>query len=384
MPRHCPGIYIRSMSNYRTALSAELIFSGTNYFETLKEMIRESRDCIHIQTYILEQDKTGRDILQELGTAVKRGVNVYLLADGYGSRSITNKDAERICSTGINFRLFSTFFSSESIYRGRRLHHKIVVTDRHTALIGGINIADKYRGTETETAWLDYSVLIRGAICQELHELCEAFYHKRKLRPVRIRREEDAHVKLRFIRNDWIMGRNQIHKTYRKKLYSSKEKVVFVASYFLPGYRFRKALKSAKARGVEIHLVLAGRSDMPFLFYAEKYFYPFFLQNGIRIFEWKNSVMHAKAVLADEDWITIGSYNMNPVSHYLSIELNAEIKDKAFASAFKDHIDEIIRSSCTEITSARHYNNGFWSRMRNSMMYYFFKFIFLVFISRKR
>jgi cardiolipin synthase len=373
------------MSNYRNALSAELIFSGKNYFETLQQMIRSSKECIHIQTYIFELDATGRAVISELKEAAERGVKIYFLADGYGSKAITNKDIQNICRQGINFRLFSTFFSSESIYPGRRLHHKIVVTDRNNALIGGINIADKYHGTEKEAAWLDYSALIRGTVCTELHDLCEAFYHKKRPEPNVPVNAEQGNVMVRFIRNDWIMGRNQVHRAYRKALYRSKEKVVFVASYFLPGYRFRKALKRAKKRGVEIHLVLAGRSDMPFLFYAEKYFYPFFLQNGFRIFEWKNSVMHAKAVLADNDWITIGSYNMNPVSHYLSIELNAEIRNREFASVFNDHLSEIIRTSCTEITAeGNHYNNGFLSRMRNSFVYYVFKFIFLIFISRKR
>ncbi|MFL5764105.1 MAG: phospholipase D-like domain-containing protein [Bacteroidia bacterium] len=371
------------MKNYQYARSVKLIYSGDDYFETLQGLIRKAKQQIHIQTYIFELDETGSSILSELTEAVKRGVTVNFLADGYGSRNISNPEVERIRKTGINFRLFSTFFSRESIYMGRRLHHKIVVADGNTALVGGINIANKYKGSANDPAWLDYSVLIEGNVCEELVAICESFFYKTKFSKPVVVRETEAKIQIRFLQNDWIRGRNQVHKAYRKALYIADRRIVFVASYFLPGYRFRKALKHARSRGVEIWLILAGKSDMPFLFFAEKYFYPFFLQNGFRIFEWNNSVMHGKAILVDKDWVTIGSYNMNPLSHYLSIELNAEIRNHSFAAEFQEHIETIARSGCREVKPAEQYGN-FLSRLRNSIVYYFFKFIFLLFVSRKR
>jgi cardiolipin synthase len=372
-----------AMNAYRYAKRVELVFSGKDYFERLRTMIRESITEIHIQMYIFELDTTGKALLEELKDAAKRGVSISFLADGYGSRKISKKDILFIRSMGIRFRLFSTFFSKESIYMGRRLHHKLIVVDRQKALIGGINIADKYRGT-TEPPWLDYGIQITGTICGELAELCQAFYEKRKPQQLTTGNSSDGEIEIRFLRNDWVTGLNQIHRSYRKAVDDANKKIIFVASYFLPGIRFRRALSNAKRRGISVELILAGRSDMPFLFYAEKYFYPFFHQNGITIYEWQDSVMHAKAMLVDDDWVTIGSYNVNPVSHYLSIELNAVIKNRTFSNEFKDHLEKIKRDSCREIKPSDPHSRSRISKIRNSLVYYFFKFIFMIFISRKR
>lgn len=376
------------MNNYNTAKSAKLIFSGNDYFETLETIIDSAKETIHLQTYILKMDGTGISVINSLKKAVERGVRVFVLVDAYGSKSINRKTIRKIEAEGINFRLFSPLFSSESIYIGRRLHHKIVVADKYTALIGGINIADKYHGTDSEIAWLDYGILIKGTICIQLHTLCENFYEKKSNQFFRSAKEKirhDGDILIRFKRNDWPKGKNEIHKSYLYALNNSKNSMIFIASYFLPGYRFRKALKKAIERKVDISIILAGKSDFLTFWYAEKYLYPFFFQNKIKIYEWKNSVMHAKAVLVDNDWTTIGSYNLNPVSHYLSIELNAEIKDEQFSSVFRKHITEIIDNNCIRVTSKTNPHSLSWfARIRNSVLYYFFKFLFLLFISRKK
>ncbi|MBA3971920.1 MAG: cardiolipin synthase ClsB [Bacteroidetes bacterium] len=374
------------MSRYYPAESAKLVFSGNDYFDILENIINEAKETIHIQTYIFEKDETGRTVIASLQKAFSRGVQIFVLADAYGSKSLTKKDIEGINANGIHFRLFSPFFSSESIYMGRRLHHKIVVIDKKVALVGGINIADKYHGSRTETAWLDYAVLLKGSICEQLNTLCDDLYKKKKRSATNPKLDNsNGQTLIRLTRNDWVKGKNEIHKNYLNAVKEANESLIFIASYFLPGYRFRKALKKARRRGVSITIILAGKSDMPFLFYAEKYLYPFFLQHGIKILEWRDSVMHAKAVIADHEWCTIGSYNLNPVSQYLSIELNVEIKDQHFSDVFRKHIREILDKSCAEITQEKHgRSSSVWSKIRNAIMYHFFKFIFLIFIPGKK
>jgi cardiolipin synthase A/B len=375
-----------NMNSFYPAESVQLVYSGNDYFNILEKIIDEAKHTIQIHTYIFEKDATGINVLAALKRAVKRNVKVFFLADAYGSKALSGKDIRNINEDGISFRLFSPLFSSESIYLDRRLHHKIVVTDKHTALVGGINIADKYHGTSTEKPWLDYAVLIKGNICEQLHILCEDIYNKKKsIRPVFMPASEQDQKMIRFSRNDWVKGKSEIHKSYLAAVNSSTESLIFIASYFLPGYRFRKALKNARKRGVAVTVILAGKSDMPLLYHAEKYLYPFFLQHNIRILEWKDSIMHAKAVLADNQWTTIGSYNLNPVSQYLSIELNVEIKDKDFSAEFHDHVTKILDHACSEITIEHHKkSNTPLARIRNSIMYHFFKFIFLLFISKKK
>lgn len=376
------------MNKYYHAESTTLIYSGDHFFKTLEEIVNAAKEVVHFQTYIFENDATGISIANTLKEVARRGVNVFIMVDAYGSKSLSKKFINDLKKDNIHFRFFAPLFSHESTYVGRRLHHKIVVVDKQIALVGGINIADKYHGTLLNPAWLDYAVLIKGNVCIQLHNLCEQLFEKRNFIKQQIKEEQynnyTGNVLLRFTRNDWIRGKNEIHTSYLHALNASKKSVIFVVSYFLPGYRFRQALKKARKRGIEITIVLAGKSDLPALWYAEKYLYLFFLQNGVKVYEWKNSVLHAKAVIVDTDWVTIGSYNLNPLSHYRSIELNVQIKDQPFATTFQNHVQEIIHRDCSEITLEKspHTINRF-SRIRNSFLYYFFKFVLILLISKR-
>jgi len=366
------------MNQYVCAESAKLVFSGEDYFETLLQIIDEAQEIIHIQTYIFESDETGRKVTNALVNAYKRGVSIFVLADAFGSKSLSKDFILQLNSEGINFRLFSPLFSSESIYLGRRLHHKVVVVDKKIALIGGINISDKYHGTANEPAWLDFSVLIKGESCIFLHHLCSQIFEKKNFK-IRSERENEKHlsvekIKIRFRRNDWIRNKNEIHKSFRDALKNADKSVVIVASYFLPGFFFRKILEQTRKRGVGIKIILAGKSDLRVFKYAEQYLYRFLFSNGIKIYEWRNSVMHGKAILTDNEWTSIGSYNLNYLSHYRSIELNVDIMDEKFSTSFENHLMENVFNKSTEITTRNFFQlNGTFSRIRNYIAYYYLK-----------
>ena len=143
--------FYRQMNSYEKAESVQLVFSGDNYFEILQQIIAGAKNVIHLQTYIFEEDKTGHEVAESLKNAAKRGVKIYLLADAFGSKNLSKNFIVQMKNAGIQFRFFSPLFSSEGIRFGRRLHHKIVVADKCVALVGGINITDKYHGSVKES-----------------------------------------------------------------------------------------------------------------------------------------------------------------------------------------------------------------------------------------
>ncbi|MFI5148086.1 MAG: phosphatidylserine/phosphatidylglycerophosphate/cardiolipin synthase family protein [Bacteroidia bacterium] len=338
------------MRHYLHADEIRLIHSGNDYFEVTEKLILNAKESIHLHTYIFDYDTTGKRIVELLTGAAGRGVVVYVLADAFGSSGFPSAVISKMHAAGIHFRLFSPLFSSEAISIGRRLHHKITVVDSCQALIGGINIADKYHGSEPADPWLDYGVLIKGRPCTYLVALCLSIYEKRMAFESSSRSKEAEDGNVRFRRNDWLKRKNEIHKSYLEALIRADKNINLVASYFLPGRTFRKLLKEAVARGVRIRIVLAGKSDLMIIPLAEKYLYYFYLINGIEIYEWDNSVMHGKAMTVDGNWATIGSYNLNYLSHYLSIELNSDIKDTAFVKQFDTHLEDIITQKCTPVT----------------------------------
>lgn len=350
------------MENYLPAEEITLVHSGHNYFEVLEKIINQSGEILHLQTYIFLADGTGQRIVSALKGAVERGVKVFVLIDAFGSYP-SAKLLSALEDAGVTCRLFSPLFSSESIYFGRRLHHKIVVADKRVALTGGINLADKYNEVGNEQAWLDYAVLVKGEVCEYLHLLCEQFYHKLSAK-VLVKWERRARLpgaaQIRYRRNDWIKRWDEIHSSYVHAIAAAKGSITLVASYFLPGALFRRLLKNAARRGVQVTIILAGKSDSASLRLAERYLYGFYIRNGIRVYEWRNSVMHGKAMLVDQSWASVGSYNVNYLSRYLSVELNVDVIDLAFVNELADHLEDICRNDCNFIDEKQLKKTSWW------------------------
>lgn len=368
------------MKNYREAKEIKLVYSGEDYFNVLEEMIDNSREILHLQTYIFQSDETGLRIVAALKRAAARKVKIFMLVDAYGSYPFSKDTATQLTESGINFRLYSPLFSSESVFFGRRLHHKIIVADREVSLTGGINIADKYSGKNQENAWLDYAILCKGEVCEYLHLLCDSFYTKgsssllKKFEAKKVDSSVHEKMLVRFRRNDWIKGKNEIHKSYVEAIINSKKCITIVASYFLPGRTFRNLLKEAANRGVKINIILAGQSDIPSLRLAEHFMYEFYLKNRINIYEWTNSVMHGKAMVVDDEWATIGSYNLNFLSHYVSIELNTDTTDPEFVKTFTSHLHNIIQNNCERIDQQKlPQTNNLFQRFKMWVAYRFYK-----------
>ena len=132
-----------------------LVKSGREYFSLLEQIILEAEKKLHLQIYIFEDDETGQKIAQALIAAVKRGVKVFLVADGYASQNLSASFIDHLRSAGIHFRFFNPLLKSKFFYFGRRMHHKVVVADGNKALVGGINFSNNYNDTLGSSAWLD-------------------------------------------------------------------------------------------------------------------------------------------------------------------------------------------------------------------------------------
>jgi len=345
------------MHNNKITLSATknavLVHSGEDYFSRLERIILETQTEIHIQTYIFDYDSTGQRIIAALKIAAFRNVKINILIDGFGSLSFPTEIINELSEIGIELRIFSPFFSANSLYLGRRLHHKIVVSDAKTALIGGINIADKYHGTSKTAPWLDYAVEINDEnIAKSLQELCRDIYLRKRI----IRRKEIKSVfetqeetTIRVLQNDWLKRKNEVFKAYINSIGNAKKEIIIVSSYFLPGKRLIKTLKKASQNNVNIKLILSGISDVPMARRASCHLYSKLLRYNIELYEWKKSVLHGKTAVIDNHLTTIGSFNLNNLSSFASIEMNVVIDSFAFSTDYKVHLNEII-AQCERIT----------------------------------
>jgi cardiolipin synthase len=125
-----PGKY-SSATNYTIHNKVELVRGGKRYFDLLEHIIDQAHTIIHLQAYIFNEDETGNRVINALLKAAKRGVEIFVVVDGYASRNISKACIESLKSASIHFRWINPIFKSRYFYFGRRLHHKVVVADAY-------------------------------------------------------------------------------------------------------------------------------------------------------------------------------------------------------------------------------------------------------------
>ncbi|HLO70784.1 MAG TPA: phospholipase D-like domain-containing protein [Flavipsychrobacter sp.] len=352
--------------DYTLKNKVQLVHGGSEYFNKLVSLIDGAKDVIHLQVYIFTEDETGNTIADALIRAANRKVKVFLLVDGFASQDLSDDFKNKLQQSGINFRMFEPIFKSSNFYFGRRLHHKVIVADHTVAMVGGINIQNKYNDVGDTKAWFDMALSVKGETAIQLSRICCDIWNgggdpaEKAQLPVKpdiasLHINNDCAVRVR--RNDWVKRKMQIWKSYFNMLNHSTEEIIIASSYFLPGMIFRQRMAGAISRGVCIKVIIAGPSDVPIAKSAEKYLYRWMLRNGIELYEYTKSILHAKVSVADNKRLTIGSYNFNNLSAYASIELNLDVRNKPFVSTVQQELNDVIKNDCTRITEEDYLDN---------------------------
>jgi len=376
-------------SGYISQNTIKLIRGGRPYFEQVLLMINEAKLIIHLQVYIFDEDETGKEITLALMEAAKRGVKVYLMADGYASQKLSKKFIQELEEAGVHFRFFEPLFRSRHSYFGRRLHHKVIVTDNRSGMVGGINISNHYNDMPGQPGWLDFAVFMEGAIVKELCRICQKTWKgylpndpvnicAEYPEPLNIPPGDDCQLRVR--RNDWITKKNQVSRSYLEMFRKAEHEIIMMSGYFLPGPIIRRNMKLASRRGVKIKLILAGISDVMVAKNAERFMYNWLFRNNIEIYEYKPCVLHGKVAVHDKTWATIGSYNVHIISAYASIELNIDVNNPGFASGLQDIMEQIILKDCEMITKEDFIQRrGRLHRIWDRICYGFIRFLFYIF-----
>ena len=229
-------------------------------------------------------------------------------------------------------------------------------------MVGGVNIANRYNDMPGRSAWLDFALLAEGEIVLELCVLCWKTWHgfpqHMDLTPCEKNLRDYSGIPeqamIRMRRNDWVRQKNQVSETYLEIFSKAQSQILILCSYFLPGNEIRRELAKAIERGVRIRIVVAGSSDVAIAKNAERYMYDWLLRNHVEIYEYKRNILHGKIAVCDDVWMTVGSYNVNNISAYASIELNLDVYSPPFAREIRHTLEKIINDDCISVTTALH------------------------------
>ncbi len=347
---------------FRAGNRIDLLRNGEQFFPALEREIDEAASEIYLETYIFETDGTGERIALALMRAADRGVTVHLLVDGFGSRRFTSKMQQRLLDAAVQvlvFRPERSLFRFQKT-RLRRLHRKLAVIDGSVGFCGGINVVDDIDPSTTNHPRFDYAVRVQGPLVMDMHIAVRAVWlraasaqMRSKWKPLLSPRPDTPKAGARraaFLIRDNFRHRHDIERAYLAAIRGARSEIMIANAYFLPGQRFRRALREAAARGVRVVLLLQGRVEYFLVHHATRAIYQQLLDAGVEIHEYDRSFLHAKVAVIDGDWATVGSSNIDPLSLILAREANVVVKDGAFARELRNSLHTAIALSSSPVS----------------------------------
>ena len=334
----------------------ELLENGEEFFPRVFNAIAQARREVMLETFILFEDKIGQELHAALLAAAKRGVEVHVLVDGFGSPDLSDQFVGSLVEAGVRFRIFDPGrrFLGQRLNVLRRMHRKIVVVDGQLGFIGGINYSADHMADFGPEAKQDYAVQVRGPVVAQMHRftreaVLDRSAHQRPHATDITGRPHAGTANAMFVTRDNQQHTNDIERQYRVALRAARSRVVIANAYFFPGYRFIREMRRAAKRGVDVRLILQGQPDMPIVKTAASLLYDHLQRAGVRVYEYCDRPLHGKVALVDEDWSTVGSSNLDPLSLSLNLEANVIIQDRDFNAHLHRHARAVCRQGAQEL-----------------------------------
>ncbi len=309
-------------------------FDGPEAFAAMREAIAGAREEVLLEAYILRDDATGRDLAAALAAASGRGARVCVLADAWGSLGTRGTFWAGLRADGIEVRLFHPLFPA-LWYQPYRDHRKILVVDRRVAFTGGMNVADEYGSSagRAGTAWRDTHGRLEGSAAWELAVVFSEGWDRAGGGPLDLpplpwdAAAAPPGATALVLDSSPGRGHAESASALAAILGAAREYVYLTNAYFAPARGAIEIFGEAAARGVDVRLLLPGRSDVPLVRHAGHGFFRELLRRGVRIFEYLPSVLHAKSVVADGYVSVVGSSNMDFRSFHFNAECNLVLLD---------------------------------------------------------
>lgn len=336
--------------------NCQLLIDGNETFDSIFEDIRRARHSIYLETFILENDRVGMELADHLVDARSRGVAVHILIDAIGSFELPSEYIQSLEEKGIELRKFNPVTPVGEINLlkfNNRDHRKLMVVDGRVAYTGGINISGVYsegslsvspRSEHQDNPWRDTHVRITGPVVRHFQkhflQMWNAGYETAPPPKNEWRRETAENS------GDMVVGvftsqggdgnTSDIYAVTAASIGHAQERIWITQAYFAPDDTLIELLVLAAQRGVDVRLILPGVSDAPLILQASRSIYQKLLESGVRIYERNHSVLHAKTLVVDGVWSSIGSANYDYRSFIYNYEINAVIVSRKFGREMEE------------------------------------------------
>lgn len=341
-----PLIYmlLKEKSIYAQYAKLELFTDGKEKFARLMEDIRHATHHVHIEYYIFKMDGLGKELYHELMNARKRGVEIRVLLDSWGSNGVNLHDFKELTDIGgevvFFFPLFLPWVNPRLNYRN---HRKIAVIDGKIGYTGGFNVGDEYLGKSKKFGyWRDNHLRFTG---ESVYSLQNRFimdwnsqHHNEVKNPAFYfpKIEDKGNVHMQIVTSGPDSQEEQVKMTYLKMIMMAKKEILIQTPYYIPGESLHEALKIALLSGIKVHLQIPNKPDHPLVYWATYSFAAELVKYGAIVETYENGFIHSKTIVIDAGIVTVGSTNIDNRSFQLDFEVNAVIYDATVAQEIRN------------------------------------------------
>jgi cardiolipin synthase len=367
-----------------------LLMDGPATYAAMFEAMRGAKDHINMETFIIEDDEVGRKFTDLLLQKQAEGVQVNIIYDSVGSITTPESFFKRLRDGGIQvveFNPVNPFKAPGRWFVVRQDHRKILIADGKVAIIGGINISNVYSGRLSgrkkvkgaPLTWRDTDVQIEGPAVTEVQKLFLETWSKQKGPTLSgqnyyPKMEEDGNALVRIVGSTPGTDNRITFLAYVAAITFAENSIHLTNAYFIPDDQILNAFQDAARRGVDVKIILPSTTDSQLVLNAARYNYSDLLKAGVKIYERRNVLLHAKTAVIDGVWSTVGSTNLDYWSLLSNDEVNAVVLNREFAVEMERMFAGDLAQS-DQIQCDKWGKRPLWQKVKESMAHIFSRWL---------
>jgi len=341
--------------NFVDGNSISTLVNGDEIFPAMLNAIRSAKRSINLETYVFWDGEIAKQFTNALADRARAGVAVNLILDAQGTRKMGLANRAKLSAAGVKIVKYHSAFWPDPRRYNNRSHRKLLIVDGQIAFIGGAGIADLWAGNaDSPKHWRDNHYKVMGPVVAQLQGSFvsnwiktrgEVLHGAKYFPPL----EDSGSLQAQAIRSG--AHYENLDLMYLLAIASAKHTLRIENAYFLPDDLVRKELVNAAKRGTNIEIIVpGGKIDQKLVRLASRRHWPELLSAGIKIYEYKPTMLHTKLLIVDDKFVSVGSGNFDNRSIRLNDEANLDVLDSAFAEQ-QIHLFEIDKRRSHEVTA---------------------------------
>jgi cardiolipin synthase A/B len=368
-PAFARGLWRIAAADVSSGNAVELLHDGPATFDAMCAAIDGASKTIVLEAYIFRPDDIGKRIADALIRATTRGVKIRLLTDWIGMRGMTSGFLSALKKAGVEHRVFNAPGFRAWLGLVPRDHRKLLVIDSAIGITGGVGIGNEWMGKTKRHRghWRDTAVRIEGKAANDMQQAFDTMWERATKRERRgshrltRRTARGAHLDpataepalVGIIEGEPL--RLRVARALQTQAISAERTIWIATAYFAPSWSEVEALMGAARDGVDVRILVPSRNDHRWVTFITRRYYRRLLTNGVRIWEWKGAMMHAKTSVVDGRWVRVGSTDFNPLGVAINYELDAVIEDPTLgAKAEAMFLDDLEHSREITMRDRKH------------------------------